>query len=439
MMIDPLGIVILLGVFAVLIIIKLPVAFCLAFSAFITAFYMNIPISAITQKMVASLDSFSLLAIPFFILAGEIMGAGGISDRIFNLANVLVGRVKGGMAMVNALDSVFFGMISGSAIASVSSMGPIEIRMMQKQGYPTPFAVALSCTSACIAIITPPSHNMIIYASIAGGAVAGGVSVGKLFMAGLIPGYLLCLLLLIYCYIIARVKNFPKGDTFTFKQSMKIVADSFLGLFTVVIIIGGVFAGIVTANESAVLACIWALFVALLVYKGIKVKDLLPLLKKTLKTIALVMTLIASAGAFGFMMTTLRIPELVASGLFSISNNKYVLLLLINIALLAMGTIMDLAPLILISAPILIPVVTSPLIGLDPVHFGIVMIFNLSMGLLTPPVGTVLFVGSAIGKIRIEETIKALLPFYVVMFAALMLVTYIPAISMFIPNLMFGK
>jgi len=237
----------------------------------------------------------------------------------------------------------------------------------------------------------------------------------------------------------ARVKNFPKGDTFTFKESIKIAADSFLGLFTVVIIIGGVFAGIVTANESAVLACIWALFIALFVYKGIKFKDMLPLLKKTLRTIALVMTLIASAGAFGFMMTTLRIPELVASGLFSISSNKYVLLLLINIALLAMGTIMDLAPLILISAPILIPVVTSPLIGLDPVHFGIVMIFNLSMGLLTPPVGTVLFVGSAIGKIRIEETIKALLPFYVVMFAALMLVTYIPAISMLVPNLMFGK
>jgi tripartite ATP-independent transporter DctM subunit len=436
---DPVGIAILLAVFAILIMIKLPVAFCLAFSAFVTALYMNIPLSAITQSMFASVNSFSLLAIPFFILAGEIMGAGGISDRIFNFANVLVGRVKGGMAMVNALDSVFFGMISGSAIASVSSMGPIEIRMMQKQGYPTPFAVALSCTSATIAIITPPSHNMIIYASAVGSSVDGGVSIGKLFMAGLIPGYLLCLLLLIYCYVMARIKNFPKGDTFTFKQSMKIVGESFLGLFTVVIIIGGVFAGIVTATESAVVACVWAFLIAFFVYKGIKLKDTLPLLKRTLRTIALVMTLIASAGAFGFMMTWLRIPELVANGLFSISTNKLALLLLINVALLAMGTIMDLAPLLLISAPVLIKVVTSPLIGMDPVHFGIVMIFNLSMGLITPPVGTVLFVGSAIGKIKIEQTIKALLPFYVVMFIALMLVTYVPAISMMIPNLMFGN
>jgi len=434
MTIDPVGIGILVGLFFFLLILKLPVAFCLALSAFTSAFYVGIPLSAITMKMVASVDSFSLLAIPFFILAGEIMSAGGISDRIFNLANVLVGRVRGGMAMVNATDSIFFGMISGSAVASVSSMGPIEIRMMQKQGYPTPFAVALSCTSACIAIITPPSHNMIIYAS-----AVGGASVGKLFMAGLVPGYLLCLLLIIYCYIMARVKNFPVGGTFTFKESMKIVAESLLGLFTVVIIIGGVFAGIVTANESAVLACIWAFLIALLVYRGIKIRDVLPILKRTLQTIALVMTLIAAAGAFGYMMTIFRIPELVSNGLFAISDNKYVLLLLINLTLLVLGAFMDLAPLILITAPILFPVVTSPVIGMDPVHFGIMMIFNLSMGLITPPVGTVLFVGSAIGKIKIEQTIKALLPFYLVMFAGLMLVTYVPAISMTIPNLMFGN
>jgi tripartite ATP-independent transporter DctM subunit len=275
---------------------------------------------------------------------------------------------------------------------------------------------------------------MIIYASSVGGA-----SVGKLFMAGLIPGYLLCLLLVIYCYIMARIKNFPVGERFTLKQSLKIVVESLLGLFTVVIIIGGVFAGIVTATESAVLACIWAFMIALLVYRGIKLKDTLPILKRTLRTIALVMTLIAAAGAFGYMMTIFRIPELFAGGLFSISNNKYVLLLLINIMLLAIGAFMDMAPLILITAPILFPVVTSPLIGMDPVHFGIMMIFNLSMGLITPPVGTVLFVGSAIGKIKIEQTIKALLPFYLVMFAGLMLVTYIPAISMAIPNLMFGN
>jgi len=434
MTIDGTGIAILLGVFVFLVIIKFPVAFCLAFSAFVTAMYKGISLNTIVIKMVASVDSFALLAIPFFILAGEIMGAGGISDRLFNLANVIIGRVRGGLAMVNALDSVFFGMISGSAVASVSSMGPIEIRMMKKQGYPVPFAAALSCTSACIAIITPPSHNMIIYAS-----AIGGASVGKLFMAGLIPGYLLCLLLLIYCYIMARVKNFPRGGTFTLKESIKIIGESFMGLATVLIIIGGVFAGIVTANESAVLACLWAFIVALFFYKGIKLRDVLPILKKTLRTIALVMALIAAAGAFGYMMTILRIPEIITSRLLSITSNKYALLLLINLALLAMGSIMDMAPLILITAPILIKVVTSPIIGMDPIHFGIVMIYNLSIGLLTPPVGTVLFVGSAIGGIKIEETIKALVPFYCVMFAGLLLVTYIPAFSMTIPNMMFGK
>jgi tripartite ATP-independent transporter DctM subunit len=237
----------------------------------------------------------------------------------------------------------------------------------------------------------------------------------------------------------ARIKNFPRGGTFTLQESIKIIGESFLGLCTVIIIIGGVFAGIVTANESAVLACVWAFIVAIFIYKGITFKDTFRILKKTLRTIALVMALIASAGAFGYMMTILRIPELVTNGLLNITTNRIALLLLINLALLAMGSIMDMAPLILITAPILIKVVTSPLIGMDPVHFGIVMIYNLCIGLLTPPVGTVLFVGSAIGNIKIEQTIKALVPFYLVMLLGLLLVTYIPAISMTIPNMMFGK
>jgi tripartite ATP-independent transporter DctM subunit len=257
-------------------------------------------------------------------------------------------------------------------------------------------------------------------------------------MAGILPGYLLCALLLVYCYIMARVKNFPYGGSFTFRESVKVVLESLFGLATVFIIIGGVFAGIVTANESAVIACLWALIVALFIYKGITPRDIVPILKRALKTIALVMTLIAAAGAFGFMMTIFRIPELVTNGLLGLTDNKIVLLLLINVALLLMGSIMDMAPLLLITAPILIGVVTSPVIGMDPIHFGILIIYNLSMGLLTPPVGTVLFVGSAIGGIRIEETIKALLPFYFVMLVGLLLITFVPAITMTIPNLMFG-
>jgi tripartite ATP-independent transporter DctM subunit len=285
-----------------------------------------------------------------------------------------------------------------------------------------------------MALLIPPSHNMIIYAS-----AVGGVSVGKLFMAGLIPGYLLGILLMIYCYVMSRIKNYPKGGRFTLKESLKIAADSLLGMFTMVIVVGGVFAGIVTATESAVLACMWALIVALLIYKNITVKDLLPILKRALQTIALVMTLIASAGAFGFMMTWLRIPDLITGVLLSITSNKYLLLLLINFSLLAMGAIMDMAPLILFCAPVLLPVVTSPAIGMDPVHFGVMLIYNLGIGLLTPPVGSALFVGSAIGRVKIEETVKALLPFYLVMLVGLLLVTFIPAISMTIPNLMFGN
>ena len=431
---DPVGIAILLGTFAILLVIKFPVAFALAFASFATAFYLNIPLSAITQQMVASVDKFSLLAIPFFILAGEIMSQGGISDRIVKFANVIVGRVRGGLAMVNCLDSMFFGMISGSAVADVSSTGPIIIPMMKKQGYPGPFAVALTVSSACMSLILPPSHNMIIYA-----ASAGNVSVGKLFMAGLIPGYLLGILLMIYIFIIARVKNLPLGGKFTLKESLKITAESFFGLFTMIIIIGGVFLGIVTATESSVLACLWALIVGLFIYKQLKPKDILPILRNALKTIAIVMTLIAAAGAFGFVMTWLRIPSLITSSLLTITHNKILLLLLVNLILLLLGAIMDMAPMILICTPVLLPVVTSPAIGLDPVHFGVILIYNLGMGLLTPPVGTCLFVGSAIGKVKVEETIKALLPFYAVMFVGLMLVTYIPAISMTIPNLMFGR
>ena len=434
-MTNPLAITILMGLFLFLVVIKVPIAFCLAISAFATAAYMNIPLSTITIRMVASVDSIALIAIPFFILAGEIMGKGGISDRLFNLANVIVGRMKGGIAMVNVLDSTFFGMISGSAVASVSAMGPIEIRMMRKQNYPLPFSVALTCTSATMALLIPPSHNMIIYAS----AVGRGVSIGRLFMAGLIPGYMLAVLLMIYCYVMAKIHNFPAGGKFTLKESFKIAGDSIMGLMTVVIIIGGVFLGVVTANESSVLACLWAFIVALFIYKGITLKDTLVILKSTLRTIALVMSLIAAAGAFGYMMTILRIPELVTNGLLSLTSNKIILLLLINLMLLLMGSMMDMAPLILITAPILMRVVTSPAIGMDPVHFGVMLIYNLGMGLLTPPVGTVLFVGSAIGKIKIEETFKALIPFYIVMLIGLLLVTFIPAISMTIPNIMFGN
>jgi tripartite ATP-independent transporter DctM subunit len=275
---------------------------------------------------------------------------------------------------------------------------------------------------------------MIIYAS-----AIGGLSVGKLFMAGLVPGVLLGLALMVLCFIMSVKRGYPTGGKYTFKESVKIIADSLLGLFTVVLIIGGVFTGVVTANESSVLACIWAFIVALCFYRKITLKDCWPILKRTLGTLAMVMTLIAASSAFGYMMTVLRIPALITQGLLGFSQNRVVLLLLINFALLVLGCIMDMAPLILIAAPILLPVVTSPVIGMDPVQFGVVMLLNLSIGLLTPPVGTALFVGSSIGGIKIEQAAKAMVPFYLTMIVVLMLLTFVPAFSMTIPNLMFGK
>jgi tripartite ATP-independent transporter DctM subunit len=434
MTIDPVAIGLLIGLFVLLIAIKFPIAFALAFSAFVAAAYKGISLGAITQKMVSGVDSFSLLAIPFFILAGEIMGAGGISDRLVKLADVVVGRLRGGLALVNVVASMFFGGISGSAVADTSSLGPLEIDMMKKQGYDADFSVCVTIASACQGVLIPPSHNMIIYA-----AAIGGLSVGKLFMAGLIPGILLGLALMVLCYIISIKRNYPRGGKYTWREALRITGDSLLGLFTVVLIVGGVFTGIVTANESSVLACIWAFIVALLFYRKITLRDVWPILKRTLGTLAMVMTLIAASSAFGYMMTVLRIPTLITQALLDISDNKVVLLLLINFALMGLGCVMDMAPLILIVAPILVPVVTSPVIGMDPVQFGIVMLLNLSVGLLTPPVGTVLFVGSSIGGIKIEQTAKAMVPFYVTMVIVLMLLTFVPALSMTVPNLMFGK
>ena len=432
MQLDITAISLLMGLFLFLVIIKLPVAFCLALSAFVTAAYVGIPLGALTQKMVSGVDSFSLLAIPFFILAGEIMGAGGISDRLVKLSDVIIGRVRGGLSMVNILASMFFGALQGSAVADVASIGPIELRMMKKAGYPDDFSVCVTIASACQSPLIPPSHNMIIFAS-----AVGGLSVGKLFMAGLVPGVILGLLLMIQCYIMSIMRNYPKGGRYSFKEAIRIIGETSLALFTVVIIVGGVFGGFVTANESAVLACAWAFIVALAFYKGITVKDIWPILKRVLGTLAMVLTLIAASSAFGYMMTILRIPSLISQALLSVSHNKVVLLLLINVSLLALGCIMDMAPLILICAPILLPVVTGPIIGMDPVQFGVVMILNLSIGLLTPPVGTALFVGSSISGLKIEKIAKAMLPFYAVMIVALLLLTFVPALSMTIPNMLF--
>ncbi|HEY9055115.1 MAG TPA: TRAP transporter large permease [Rectinemataceae bacterium] len=420
---------ILLGGFLLLMIVRVPITYSLATVSVVTAIYLKIPLMAIVQQMVQGVKSFSLLAIPFFIIAGEIMGQGGIARKLIELANVFVGRIRGGLAMVNCVDSMFFGGISGSAVADVASTGSIIIPMMKMKGYDDDFSVAITVTSSTQGVIIPPSHNMILYS-----LAAGGVSVGRLFLAGYIPGISLGLSMMIISFIIAKKRNYPKEDKVSFKQALKIFKDAFLGLMTAVIIMGGVISGIFTATESAAIAVIYAFIITFFVYREIPLTALKGILYNSLKTLAMVMALIAAASAFGWLMAYLRIPAKATDLILGITTNKYLLLLLINALLLILGCIMDMAPLILIVTPILYPVVVNT-IGMSPVHFGIMLMINLAIGLCTPPVGSALFVGCAVGKVSIEKVTKAMLPYYLVMFIVLMLITYIPAITMFLPDL----
>lgn len=419
----------LLGLFILLLLIKVPVAFALAISTFITAGYLDIPAMVVTQQMVRSVSSFSLVAIPFFIVMGEILGRGGISDKLVAMADVLVGRVRGGLAMVNVMDSMFFGGISGSAVADVSSLGAIVIPMMEKAGYDKDFSVSMTLASSVQGILIPPSHNMIIYS-----VAAGGLSVGKLFLGGLLPGIFLGLMLMVLGYAISVKRNYPKGKKYTFKEGIKILADSFLGLFTIIIIMGGVGAGWFTATESAAIATVWAFFISFFVYRSLKIKHLKPILASSLRTLALVLALIATSGGFAWMMAYLRVPALITDALIGITDNKIVILLIVNGILLFLGMIMDMAPLILITTPILLPVVTR--VGMDPVQFGVIMMLNLGIGLLTPPVGSVLFVGSSIGKISIEELSRGMIPFYIVMVITLIVLTFVPQITLWLPTVL---
>ena len=445
--------IVLLGGFIVLMLLKVPVSFSLLISTICSALIFKsqmiaalvasgnmdflsavvIQLQDVVTNMVKGVDSFSLLSIPFFILAGEIMGTGGISERLIAFANLLVGWLPGGLAIVNCVASMLFGGISGSAVADVSSLGTMLIPMMKKQGYDDDFAVGITVTSACQGVLIPPSHNMVIYALAVSGVTS--VSIAELFMGGAVPGILLGLALSVECYILARKRNYPVSDKVPKGQRLKVVIDGILPLGTIIIIIGGVTAGICTATEAAAIACVYAFVVAFFIIRDVKLSAMGGILKNSLKTLAIVLTLIASAKAFAGMMAMLRIPAAITNALISITNNKYLLLLIINVLLLALGCVMDMAPLILIMTPILAPICITQL-GMDPVHFGAMLIFNLAVGLCTPPVGSALFVGCAIGKTPIERTAKDMLPMYAVMVGMLLLITYIPGISMLLPNIM---
>ncbi len=421
------AITLLLVSFLLLILLRTPIAFALGISSVITAIYLQVPLAVLAQGMVRGINSFSLLAIPFFILAGEIMGEGGISRRLIDFSNAIVGQIRGGLALVNVLASMFFGGISGSSVADTSSIGSILIPMMKKKGYDDDYSVAVTITGSTQGILIPPSHNMIIYS-----LAAGGVSVGSLFLAGVIPGIVLGLALMLFSYVIAVRRRYPAGEAVSFREALIAAKDASLGLFTAIIVVGGVISGVFTATESAAIAAVYAFVVTFFIYRDIPLAKMSVILMKSLRTLAIVTALIAMSSAFGWILAYLKVPALATKALLGISTNKYVVLLVINIILLLLGCIMDMAPLILITTPIMLPVVTQ--LGIDPVHFGIIMMLNLAIGLLTPPVGSTLFVGCAIGGISIERLSKAMLPFYLVMIAVLMAITYIPDIVMFLPH-----
>ena len=423
--------IVLIGGFALMLAAKIPVSFAMLLSTLASALITGTNFSVLVRQMVDGANNFSLLSIPFFIVMGEFMSAGGISEKIVSLANLAVGRFRGGLAYVNVLDSMFFGGISGSAVADVSSLGTIVIPMMKDQGYDEDFAVGLTVTTACQGVLIPPSHNMVIYA-----LAAGGVSIGTLFMAGLLPGIALGCGMIVMCFLMSKRYNFPKGTGIPKGQGRRVLKEGILPILTLVIIMVGTGAGVFTATESSAIACVYTMLLAIVVFRTVKLREIPGIIRNSLKTLAIVMTLLATAKAFAYMMTELRIPAAISAALLSITDNRFVLLLIINVLLLALGCFMDMAPLITIMTPILLPVV-APL-GVDPVHFGVIMIFNLAVGLCTPPVGSALFVGCAIGKTPIERTAKNMLPLYAVMVAVLLLVTYIPDISLLLPRLIMG-
>jgi tripartite ATP-independent transporter DctM subunit len=422
------GALILLGSLLLLIALGVPVAYALGLASLVGALWIDIPLDAVMLKISDGVDNFSLLAIPFFVLAGAIMAEGGMAQRMVAFAGIFVGFIRGGLALVNILASTFFGAISGSSVADTASIGSVLIPQMENKGYPRVFATNVTICGSVQAILIPPSHNAVIYSLAAGGTV----SIAHLFLAGVLPGLLLGLTLMAMCLAIARRQNFPRGEPVAPREALRISIDALWGLMTMVIIMGGILGGVFTATESASIACVYAFLVTMFVYRDYRWRDLDKLMHRTVRTVAIVMILIGFASGFGYLMALMQLPAQVTAFFTSLSQDKHVILLLINVMLLALGTLMDMAPLILICTPILLPVVQA--LGVDPVHFGMIMLVNLGIGLITPPVGSVLFVGCAVGKVKIEQVTRTIWPFYLGLLAVLVLVTYVPAISLWLPS-----
>jgi tripartite ATP-independent transporter DctM subunit len=407
----------------------MPVGYALGLAAILAAIATDIPLEAVMLKVSGGMSGFSLLAIPFFVLAGAIMAVGGMAERLVNLAKVFVGAIRGGMALVNIVASTMFGCISGSSVADTAAVGSVMIPQMIQNGYPRLFAVNVTISGSLQPLLLPPSHNMIIYSLAAGGTV----SVAHLFVGGVIPALLLGLSLIVLVLIIAHRDKLPKGEVVPFRQAVKIAIDAIWGLITIGIILGGILSGFFTPTESGAVACVYAFFVTMFIYRDCKWRDLPMLIGRVVRTVGMVMIMIGFSIAFGYMMAIMQVPAKATEFFVAISSDKYTFLLWVNVLLLLLGTFMDLAPMLLICTPIFLPVIKQ--FGIDPVHFGIIMILNLGIGLLTPPVGPTMVVGCAIGRVSMEAVSRSILVFYIPMLIVLALVTYIPALTLWLPSM----
>jgi tripartite ATP-independent transporter DctM subunit len=423
-------ILVLVVTFVILLSLGVPISFSIGISSLVTMLFSIKTLPALTtvaQRIATGLDSFALLAIPFFILAGQLMNSGGIARRLIEFAKILVGKLPGGLAFVNIMAAMLFGAISGSAVAAASAIGGFMTPIMRKEGYERSFSAAVNITSATTGLIIPPSNILIVYS-----LASGGVSIAALFLAGYIPGILLGIGLMVVAFIYSKKHKYKVNFTFTLKDAVKKFFDAVPSLLLIIIVIGGIVAGYFTATEASAIAVLYAFILSVFIYKEIKFKDIPEILINSVTTTAIVMLLVGTSMAMSWVMAYENIPQNVAESLIALSDNPIIILIIINVILLMVGTFMDMTPAVLIFTPIFLPVVVH--LGVDPIHFGIIMVMNLSIGLCTPPVGSVLFVGCSVAELPITKVLRPLFPMFIAMIVVLLFVTYIPDLSLLIPD-----
>lgn len=424
------SILVLLITFMVLLALNVPISISIGVATLLTMLFtidVEPALVTISQRMASGINSFALLAIPFFILSGILMGRGGIAHRLIEFAKVFFGMLPGGLAFVNIISCTLFGAISGSAVAATSAIGGFMVPAMKKEGYDKNFSAAVTVTSSTTGLLIPPSNILIVYS-----LASGGVSIAALFIAGYLPGILLMLGLMMACGIYAKAKGYPVGKRMSLRDAVKKTLDAIPSLFLIVLVIGGIIGGYVTATEASVIAVLYSLLLSVVFYREVKVKELPSILIKSVETTAIVMLLIGTSSAMSWILSYENIPQAISTALITLSDNPILILLIINLVLLVVGIFMDMTPAVLIFTPIFLPVVTE--LGMSPLHFGIMMVLNLCIGLCTPPVGSVLFVGCGIAKTTIAQMVRPLLPMYFAMFVVLLMVTYLPWVSESLPR-----